>query len=97
MEDYENRARRSNLRIRGIPESILDLQTTVTALFQKLSSSITIERLEMDRIHRALAPRKPEGPLRDIVAKLHFYRTKEQLLSAARRSLPNNHFQVLII
>ena len=84
LEDFENRARRSNLRIRGIPESIIDLQSTITALFQELSPSIPIERLEMDRIHRALAPRKSEGPPRDIIAKFHFFHTKEQLMVAAR-------------
>lgn len=32
LEDYNNRARRSNLRIRGIPESVIDLPSTITAL-----------------------------------------------------------------
>lgn len=84
LEDQENRNRRSNLRIRGIPESYLDLQTTVTALFQELIPEIPIDRLEFDRVHRALAPRKSNGPPRDIITKLHYYRTKEQLLTAAR-------------
>lgn len=29
-EDYENRARRSNLRIQGTPKSVVDLQSAVT-------------------------------------------------------------------
>lgn len=77
------RARQSNIHIRGIPESVINLQSTITALFQKLSPSILIERLEMDRIHRTPAPRKPDGPPHDIVFKIHFYRTKKQLLTAA--------------
>lgn len=84
LEDYENRARRSNIRIRGIPETVTDLPSTITALFQELQPTIPIERLEMDRVHRALAPKKIDGPPRDIIAKLHYYRTKEQLISAAR-------------
>ena len=84
LEDFENRARRSNVRIRGIPESVEDLQSTITALFQELDPSIPIERLEMDRIHRSLAPRSDDGPPRDIIVKLHFFRTKEQLMVAAR-------------
>lgn len=84
LEDFENRARRSNLRLRGIPETIIDLQSTITALFQELAPSIPIERLEMDRIHRTLAPKKEDGPPRDIVIKLHYFRTKEQLMEAAR-------------
>lgn len=84
LEDQENGDRRSNLRIRGIPESIVDIQATMIALFQELQPGIPVERLEMDRVHRALAPRKTNGPPRDIIAKFHFFRTKEQLLSAAR-------------
>lgn len=85
LEDFENRARRSKLHIRGIPETIVDLHCTMTALFQELLPSILVNRLEMDRIHRALTPRKPEGPPHDIIiTNFHFYRTKEQLMAAAR-------------
>lgn len=38
----------------------------------------------MDRVHKALTPKKSEGPPRDIRAKFHYYCTKEQLLAAAR-------------
>ena len=48
LEDFENRAHRSNHRVRGIPESIIDLQSTITALFQELSPSIPIERPEIE-------------------------------------------------
>lgn len=84
LEDAENRSRRSNLRLRGIPEAIDDLQSFTTALFQELAPSIPIERLEFDRIHRALTRRQTDGPPRDIIVKLHFFRMKEQLLAAAR-------------
>lgn len=84
LEDAENRSRRSNLRLRGIPEAIDDLQSFTTALFQELAPSIPIECLEFDRIHRALTRRQADGPPRDIIVKLHFFRTKEQLLTAAR-------------
>lgn len=98
LEDYENRARRSNLRFRGIPESIVDLSSTITALCQELQPGIPIERLEMDRVHRALMPKKTDGPPRDIIAKFHFYRTKEQLLFAAREkknlTFQGHNFQI---
>lgn len=45
--------------------------------------SIPIECLEFDRIHRASTCLLPDGPPCDIIVKLHFYHTKEQLLSAA--------------
>lgn len=61
-----------------------DLQTTITALFQELLPTLSADRFEMDRIHRTLAPKKAEGPPHDIITKFHFYRTKENLLAAAR-------------
>lgn len=86
LEDAENRSRRSNLRLRGIPETIDDLQFFTTALFQELAPSIPIEHLEFNRIHRALTRRQTDGPPRDIIIKLHFFRTKEQLLAAAHNN-----------
>lgn len=50
----------------------------------------TVERLEMDRTYRALAPRKPNGPPRDKIVKLHYHHSKEQLLAAARGKDPLN-------
>ena len=35
-------------------------------------------------VHRARMPKKTWGPPRDIIAKFHYYRTKEQILEAAR-------------
>ena len=84
MEDAENRARRDNLRVRGIPEVITDLQGTATAFFQELAPDIPPDRLEFDRIHRSLAPKPSEGPPRDVIIKFHYYRTKEKLLQSAR-------------
>ena len=84
LENQENLDRCSTLRIRGIPEHVLDLQATMLALFQELLPGTPVERLEMDRVHRALAPHRSNGPARDIIVRFHYYRTKEQLLAAAR-------------
>lgn len=62
LEDYENRAHCLKIRIGGLPETVVDLQATITALFQDLAPSIPLEYLEMDRVHRALAPQKSGGP-----------------------------------
>lgn len=86
LEDAENCSRRSNLGLRGIPETIDDLQSFTTVLFQELAPSIPIERLEFGRTHRALTRRQTDGPPWDIIVKLHFFRTKEQLLAAARNN-----------
>ena len=84
LEEFENRARRSNLRFRGIPESIIDLNGTMLALCQEILPGIPADRLEMDRVHRALTQRKADGPPRDIIAKFHFYKTKELILQNTR-------------
>ncbi|KAM9330149.1 uncharacterized protein PAF06_009885 [Gastrophryne carolinensis] len=59
LEDLENRSRRENVRIRGLPEFMEDIPSTVTALLQELLPSIPVDRLELDRAHRALGPRRP--------------------------------------
>lgn len=83
LEDSNNRLCCSNLRVWGMPEMITGLQSTTTALFQELMPLLPIERLEMDRVHRALSRQQPDGPPRDVIIKFQFYRTKDQLLSAA--------------
>lgn len=90
LEDFENRARRSNLRIHGIPEVVVDLQSTITALFQELQPSIPIDRLELDRIHGGLMPCKAEGPPRDIIAKRHFFSHQRATFGCStRKRLPH--------
>lgn len=84
LEDFENRSHRGNLRLRGIPETVMDLTSTATALFQELVPAIPIDRLEFDRIHRTLGLKRQDGPPRDIIIKFTYYRTKETLLMAAR-------------
>lgn len=87
-EDLENRSRRSNLRFRGLPESMEDVPGTILALLQELVPDVQPDRLEMDRAHRALGRRSKEGPPRDIIVKFHFYATKEKILATAREKEP---------
>lgn len=84
FEDFENRACRGNLRLRGIPEAITDLTSTAMSLFQELVPGLPIDRLEFDRIHRTLGSKKADGPPRYIVIKFTCYCTKEDLLRVAR-------------
>lgn len=67
LEDAENRARRSNIRIRRIPESVTDLQGSTLALLQELELGIPADRLEIDRVHRALTRGQSNGLPRDIL------------------------------
>lgn len=68
LEDLENRSRCSNLRIRGLPEIVEDLPGTIITLLQELVHDVPLDRLEFDRIHRALSPRKDMGLPGDIIA-----------------------------
>lgn len=78
------------MHIGGIPESVIDLQAAMMAPFQELQPALPVERLEMDRVHRAPTPKKPEGPPRNIIAKFHFCQTKKQLLATVRNKRISN-------
>lgn len=59
MEDLDNRGRRRNLRVRGLPESFdsAQLSRMVTAHFNELLERPPESPIAMERIHRALPPR----------------------------------------
>lgn len=84
IDDLENRSRRQNLRIRGLPESITDTSEAVQDLFKSLIPNISQNRLELDRAHRALGPPRKDGNPRDIIVKPHFFSVKEEIMKLAR-------------
>lgn len=91
LEDIENRNRRNNIRIRGIPESVLpkDIEPTLQRLFNVILSSPEGSTIELDRAHRALGPRPQEGDKpRDIICRVHHYKQKETIMRLARSSCP---------
>lgn len=61
-----------------------DLADTAVAIFRSLPGIDLPDRIEIDRIHRALGP-KPTDPLRprDVVCRIHHYIHKEQILRKA--------------
>lgn len=70
LEDMDNRGRRHNLRVRGLPESIEGEQIpqAMTSLFNNvLNRPPQTPSIAMDKIHRALRPRgrdtDPRGTL----------------------------------
>lgn len=82
MEDIDNRGRKNNLRVR-VPESIEydQIQQTVTAIFNNLLERPATERIEMERIHRALRPKGSNtDPPRDIICCLTSFCIKEEIL-----------------
>ncbi|XP_075441338.1 uncharacterized protein LOC142486763 [Ascaphus truei] len=93
QEDAENRDRRNNLQIRGVPESVLDCDEYITRWMESILPETQQRLLAMDRCHRALRakPLQNEQP-RDIVIRLHHYRTKEAVLQKTR-PLPAVEFE----
>uniref|UniRef100_A0A8C5QIC2 Transposase element L1Md-A101/L1Md-A102/L1Md-A2 n=1 Tax=Leptobrachium leishanense TaxID=445787 RepID=A0A8C5QIC2_9ANUR len=88
VADLEDRSRRNNLKIRGVPESIhpRDLGTYVADFFSFLLPGVTPETILMDRIHRL--PKPPSAPQkapRDVILKLHYYKPREDILRALRK------------
>lgn len=86
MKDLDNRGRRHNLRVRGLPESMdaEQLTATVTGIFNDLMGRQTA--VDMERIHCALRPKGREtDPPRDIICCLVDYKIKGILRKARNR------------
>ncbi|CAH2224007.1 Hypothetical predicted protein, partial [Pelobates cultripes] len=73
VEDLDNRSRRCNIRIRGMPEAECDenLDEILTALFRMVLPRDAPLELSYDRAHRALRPRSLEDGPRDIIFCIH--------------------------
>lgn len=87
LEDLDNRGRRHNLRVRGIPENIDNsiLAQTTRSIFNDILGRPPDVAVEFERIHRALRPRGRESdPPRDVVCCLTNFRLKEDILRCAR-------------
>lgn len=88
MADLEDRSRRNNVKIRGIPENILpaDLNTYARTLISTLLPDLPPIETIVDRIHRL--PKPPHLPAevpRDTLMRIHFYHAKDMLLAQSRR------------
>lgn len=87
IEDLDNRGRRHNLRVRGIPENIEpNLLTQMTCdIFNDLLGRPPGTTIELERLHRALRPKgRDSDPPRDVVCCLVSFRIKEEILRKAR-------------
>ncbi|CAH2221297.1 Hypothetical predicted protein [Pelobates cultripes] len=91
VEDLNNRSRRNNIQIRGMPETIPTeaIVPTLWELFQLLIREASARELTIERAHRALHPPalKPTAP-RDIIVRMLHFATKEQLRTATRGNPP---------
>uniref|UniRef100_A0A1B8Y4F1 Uncharacterized protein n=1 Tax=Xenopus tropicalis TaxID=8364 RepID=A0A1B8Y4F1_XENTR len=83
-EDLENRSRRQNLRVRGVPEDITpqDIPNFLSGLFTTLCPDIPPDQWKFDRGHRSLGLKPPlTKPPRDIIMCLHYFEQKELILT----------------
>ena len=87
VEDLVSRSKRQNLRVIGIPEGMEgdDARLFMTTLFKEVVGDPHLDTLELDRAHRSLAPKPPQGS-RPVTVRFHKYVHKERVLLWARKS-----------
>lgn len=88
-EDLDNRGRRCNIRVRGIPESVEPDQITLALqrMFNRLLEKPEDSEIEFVRAHRALRARGPDNqPPRDVICCLQSFALKEEIMQKARRN-----------
>lgn len=87
MADMEDRARRNNIKIWGIPESVLqeDLRNYVSQLFTTVLPELSALDFTVDRIRLPKPTYLPGSVPRDAILRLYFYHTKEKLMSVSRQ------------
>ncbi|XP_049268092.1 uncharacterized protein LOC125757052 [Rhipicephalus sanguineus] len=85
LADYENRSRRNNLLVFGVPESkgasVFDLKKVVIDKLFKETLGVEVQTVE--RIHR-IGKEKP-GKDRPIIMKFYDYREKESVLQNCKK------------
>lgn len=89
LEDLDNRGRRNNIRVKGIPESV-DTAQIIPALQRVFNSLLERQEdieIEFVRAHRALRAKCPDtAPPRDIICCLQSSQLKEAIMNKARRN-----------
>ena len=89
IDDLENRSRRCNLCLVGLPEGT-EGKDPVTFMETWLPSYLNLTtksgKIKLDRAHRSLAPRPGTNQhARPIIMKLHNFADKQRVMAAARR------------
>uniref|UniRef100_A0A8C5MIZ2 Transposase element L1Md-A101/L1Md-A102/L1Md-A2 n=1 Tax=Leptobrachium leishanense TaxID=445787 RepID=A0A8C5MIZ2_9ANUR len=94
VDDLDNRGRRNNVRIRGVPEpeDTEDIPLILQTLFNALLERPPDTPILLDRAHRALRPRgAPSTPPRDIICRIHHFPLKEEIMQVARKKRSITH------
>ncbi|CAH2282029.1 Hypothetical predicted protein [Pelobates cultripes] len=93
MADAEDRSRINNLRLRGVPETVLpgDLQAYVRGLMRPYIPEIPADMMLVDRVHRVPKLRNlTDTTPRDVLMRAHYFHIKEAVLRASRnRATPH--------
>lgn len=87
VEDLDNRGRRHNVRVRGVPEGMEagSLPQVICAIFNDLLDRLPDSPIEMERLHRALRPPPRDNePPRDVICCIVNFPLKEEILRKAR-------------
>ncbi|CAH2284032.1 Hypothetical predicted protein [Pelobates cultripes] len=88
--DVEDRSRRNNIRIRGVPEEIgvQDLESYMRGLFLSIVPDTPSEMLLSDRLHRLARPQHlPISITRDVLIRLHYYHVKDKIMRTHRSKI----------
>lgn len=86
LDDLENRSRRYNIRITGIPEGEEGVKPTsfIESCLQEIFGASAFSRpVVVDRAHRLAIQRRREGAPRPFIACLHHFQTKQQIMQFA--------------
>lgn len=86
VNDLDNRGRRNNIRVRGLPESVgnSDLRQVVSNILNTYLDRPHTEIIEFDRIHRSFGGKANKGNHpRDVICCLHKYALKESIMRKA--------------
>lgn len=87
-EESENRSRRNNIRIKGVPEDIEGpaLKDRVVSILNQILKNPPDTLIELDRVHRIPTIHNPaQRNPRDVLCRVHFFRVKEDILQNSMR------------
>lgn len=102
IADLEDRSRRNNLKMRGVPESVPPSQLLqfAQAFFSTLIPEATASDLLVDRIHRVPKPSfLPDDTPRDVLMRIHYYHIKDRILQVSRKqeNIPQQYAAIRVL